>query len=106
LSRNDGSAAVGLNEVSTGQRAAYALSIFLSMNARVGRAPKVLLLDDPIAHVDDLNALSFIDYLRDISLDGERQIFFATADDKLAGLFAHKFHFLGKDFRAIDLTRS
>lgn len=66
----------------------------------------MLLFDDPIAHVDDMNVLSFLDHLRDIAIKGTRQIFFATADNKLAGLFRQKFRFLGsEDFREIPLTR-
>jgi chromosome segregation protein len=105
LLRKDTSIAASLSEVSTGQRAAYALSIFLAMNATSGTsAPKILLLDDPVAYVDDLNTLSFIDYLRDIAMHGGRQIFFATADDRLAGLFTHKFSFLKNEFQTIDLS--
>jgi exonuclease SbcC len=96
-----------LSEISTGQRAAYALSIFLGQNARLAGGPPVILIDDPIAHVDDLNALSFLDYLREVALTGKRQIFFATASEKLAGLFERKFDFLGpEDFRRFDLSRS
>jgi len=97
--------AVQLNQVSTGQRAAYALSMFLAMNAQVREGPKVILLDDPISHIDDLNALSFLDYLRNLVLKSDRQVFFATADEKIAGLFAHKFGFLGEEFSTIELTR-
>lgn len=96
---------VSLSEISTGQRAAYALSTFLAMNAQVQDGPKVVILDDPISHVDDLNALSFLDYLRNLVLYSERQVFFATADDKIAGLFSHKFSFLGNEFRTIELSR-
>lgn len=96
---------VDLSEVSSGQRAAYALSVFIAMNAEAQKSPKVMLLDDPIAHIDDLNALSFLDYLRDLVLKADRQVFFATADDRIAGLFAHKFGFLGKDFKTIELDR-
>ena len=65
-----------------------------------------MLIDDPIAHVDDLNSLSFLDYLRDAVLAGNRQIFFSTANNKLATLFERKFDFLGEiDFRRINLTR-
>ncbi|WP_129127643.1 AAA family ATPase [Geomonas oryzae] len=96
---------VGLHEMSTGQRAAYALSLFLAMNARLERGPKVLLFDDPIAHIDDINVLSFLDHLRELALKGTRQIFFATADSQVAGLFRHKFRFLGERFREIRLTR-
>jgi DNA repair protein SbcC/Rad50 len=94
-----------LSQISTGQRSAYALSIFLAMNAQMTSGPKVILLDDPISHVDDLNALSFLDYLRNLVLKESRQIFFATADERVAGLFAHKFAFLGEEFRTIDLVR-
>lgn len=96
-----------LSEISTGQRAAYALSIFLGQNARLAGGPPVILIDDPIAHVDDLNSLSFLDYLREVALTGKRQIFFATASEKLAGLFERKFDFLGSQgFRRFDLSRS
>lgn len=106
LARRDTDVAVQLNEVSTGQRAAYALSMFLAMNAQVKDGPKIMLLDDPISHIDDLNALSFLDYLRNIVLSSDRQLFFATADEKIAGLFVHKFGFLKDDFQVIELNRS
>jgi recombinational DNA repair ATPase RecF len=96
-----------LSEISTGQRAAFALAIFLAQNAQLTSAPPTILIDDPIAHVDDLNALSFLDYLREVSLTEKRQIFFATASDKLATLFERKFDFLGAGgFRRIDLRRA
>jgi len=96
-----------LSQVSTGQRAAFALSIFLAQNAQLTAAPPVILIDDPIAHVDDLNSLSFLDYLREVALTGRRQIYFATANDKLATLFERKFDFLGaENFRRFDLRRN
>ena len=96
---------VELDEMSSGQRAAYALSLFLAMNERLRTGPKVLMFDDPVAHVDDINTLSLLDHLRDIALSGERQIFFATADSRLAGLFGRKFRFLGDGFKQLELTR-
>jgi DNA repair protein SbcC/Rad50 len=69
--------------ISTGQRAALALSIFLGLNSSVTtRAPR-LLFDDPIVHVDDLNVVSFLDMLRDLVILGERHVFFATANSRL-----------------------
>lgn len=95
-----------LDQVSTGQRAAFALSIFLALNRSAKSAPPLLLIDDPIAHVDDLNALSFMDYLRDLAVNAKRQIFFATADSRVASLFEKKFNFLGeKEFKTIRLDR-
>jgi chromosome segregation protein len=94
-----------LEQVSTGQRAAFALSVFLAMNRSAASAPPVILIDDPIAHIDDLNALSFLDYLRDLTINSNRQIFFATADTRIAALFSRKFSFLGESFKTISLMR-
>jgi chromosome segregation protein len=104
LKRLGTSEVVTLNQISTGQRAAYVLSLFLGMNAQLSGGPRVVLLDDPVAHVDDLNALSFLDYLRQLVLVEERQIFYATADARMAGLFEHKFRFLGRDFRKLEIA--
>lgn len=95
-----------LDRVSTGQRSAFALSVFLALNRTAVNAPPVILIDDPVAHVDDLNALSFLDYLRDLAVHSRRQIFFATADTRIASLFARKFSFLGEDFKRINLPRT
>ena len=107
LIRKSTDTGVSLNQISTGQRAAFALSVFLAQNARLkAAAPPVILIDDPIAHVDDLNALTFIDYLREIVLASKRQLFFATSDEKLACLIERKFDFLGTaEFRRFDLVR-
>lgn len=107
LVRRNGDREAKLTEISTGQRAAFALSIFLAQNAQLRVAPPVVLIDDPIAHVDDLNSLSFLDYLRELALTSRRQIYFATANEKLATLFERKFDFLGLDeFKRIDLRRT
>jgi len=84
-----------LTMVSTGQRAALALSIFLTLHAAATHAPPILLIDDPVAHVDDLNTLAFLDYLREMVIHNGQQVLFATADSKLAKLLEKKFQFLG-----------
>jgi len=96
---------VDLHEMSSGQRAAFTLSLFLAMNGRLTGGPRVMIFDDPVSHVDDVNTLSFLDYLRDIALSGERQVFFATADTKLAGLILRKFRFMSDQFKQIELAR-
>jgi exonuclease SbcC len=83
-----------LSTISTGQRSALALSIFLTLNKKLLNGPPYLIFDDPIAYIDDLNVLSFIDYLREITLNTDRQIFFSTANENLAFLFHQKFGFL------------
>jgi DNA repair exonuclease SbcCD ATPase subunit len=92
-------------EISTGQRAALALSIFLSLNSSVSTRAPWLLFDEPVVHVDDLNILSFLDMLRDLVLLGNRQVFFATANTRIADLFSKKFDFLGTEFREFRFRR-
>jgi DNA repair protein SbcC/Rad50 len=104
--RRSSGAEVQLEHMSTGQRAAFALSLFLAMNGRLRSGPPLLLFDDPVAHIDDINMLSFLDHLRQLAITGSRQIFFATADSKLAGLFRHKFRFLGDEFKELRLSRT
>ncbi len=98
LTRIEDNVAVPLTMISTGQRAALALSIFMSLNLSLQKGPPVILIDDPVAHVDDLNTLAFLDYLREIVASGVRQVVFATADSKMAQLIKRKFDFLGADF--------
>ena len=106
LVRKSNAGVATLQQISTGQRAAFALSLFLAQNAQLRSAPPLILIDDPIAHVDDLNCLSFLDYLREVVVAGDRQVVFATANEKLATLFERKFDFLGsEDFRRYDLSR-
>lgn len=95
-----------LNEISTGQKTALALSIFLSLNNLLTDAPNIILFDDPVAHVDDMNMLSFVDYLRELVIKSGLQIFFATANNDLTFLFRKKFEFLGDNFKMISLQRN
>ena len=96
---------VDLHEMSSGQRAAFTLSLFLAMNGRLTSDPRVMVFDDPVSHDDDINTLSFLDYLRALALSGERQVFFAPADTTLAGLILRKFRFMGDRFRHFELAR-
>lgn len=99
---------VPLTKLSTGQRTAFVLSVFLAMNTSVNDAPRLLIFDDPVAYVDDLNVLSFLDYLQKMVIEADRQIFFATANKRIASLFEKKFDFLRnneKGFKSIQLSR-
>jgi exonuclease SbcC len=99
---------VSLSELSTGQRTALVLSVFLAMNKAIKHGPRALIFDDPVAYVDDLNVLSFLDYLQKLAIEDERQIFFTTANQRIATLFAKKFDFLALEhygFKKIKLSR-
>lgn len=86
-----------ITEISAGQRAALALSIFLALNLKLKNGPYVLLFDEPVTNIDDLNVLSFIDFLRELVIKSRRQVFFATANENLSYLFKKKFGFLAKN---------
>ena len=91
-----------LSKISTGQRTAVALAVFFGLHLSCPLAPKIILFDDPIAFIDDLNVLAFLDFLREIAITGKRQIFFATANKKLASLIRRKFDLLGSSFCNIE----
>ncbi|MVN91533.1 AAA family ATPase [Mucilaginibacter aquatilis] len=96
-----------INQVSTGQRTAVALSLFLSLNKKLPCGPDIILMDDPVTYVDDLNTLSFFDYLRELVEQSGRQLFFATANSDIAFLFAQKFRYLGtEEFQHFAFTRT
>lgn len=94
-----------VTQISTGQRSALALSIFITMNRKLKLGPNIIMFDDPVAFIDDLNALSFLDYLKYFVLKEGKQIFFATANNRLADLFEKKFSFLESDFQKHSLER-
>lgn len=94
-----------ITEISTGQRAALALSLFISLNRKLKKGPNIIMFDDPVANIDDLNALSFLDFLRFFVLKEGKQIFFATANFRLASLIEKKFEFLENDFKSWELKR-
>ncbi len=103
--RKSDSAVCPVSNLSSGQRNALSLAIFLTMNRKITSAPSLILLDDPVAHVDDLNIVSFFDCLREMLLGCRRQVFFATASSKTANLFQKKFDFLGdNEFRSFQLV--
>lgn len=105
LIRNSDGSSASLTQISTGQRAAFVLSVFITLNMSLRSGPPMMLVDDPVAHVDDMNSLALLDYLADIAETGRRQIFFATADEKLANLFEKKMGFMGSEFTVIALDR-
>jgi len=97
-----------ISQLSTGQRTALILSVFFALNSSAKKAPKIIVFDDPIAYVDDLNILSFIDFLVSVSIEKNVQIFFATANEKISKLFSSKFEFLKSEqfgFKEFNLIR-
>ncbi|MEQ3498358.1 hypothetical protein ABMY20_01215 [Tenacibaculum sp. SSH1-16] len=106
LHKKNTNAIVPISQISTGQRSALALSIFLALNKKLSKGPNLIIFDDPVTYTDDLNILSFLDYLRSIVINESRQVIFATASNKIAKLFEKKFSFLNTDFKKFELSRS
>lgn len=96
---------VSINHMSTGQRTALVISVFFQMNLATPFVPNFLLLDEPVANIDDLNVLALMDFLREIAVTHRRQIFFTTANQNVAKLFRRKFSFLESDFQELRFFR-
>ncbi len=58
----------------TGQRACSALLIMFTSHSTADYAPGFILLDEPVANMDDLHFLNLIDILRNLAVEGS-QIF-------------------------------
>lgn len=93
---------VGIDEMSSGQRTALVLAIFVTNNLAHDSAPPLMLLDEPFAYLDELNTLSFFNLVIELAVRGDRQIVFATANDNLASLLERK---VGETeaFKRVDL---
>jgi len=94
-----------ISQISTGQRAALVLSIFISLNRKLENGPNILIFDDPVTFIDDFNALSFLDFLRYFIVKEKKQIFFATANKKFSSIFKKKFEFLGEEYKEFKFER-
>lgn len=92
--------------MSTGQRTAVVLSIFFKFYNSMKSVPRFILLDEPVSNIDDLNILALLDFLRELSLKKNCQIFFTTANTQVAKLFRRKFSFLRDDFYSYRFERN
>lgn len=96
---------IPVSQMSTGQRTALVLSVFFQMNLTADYTPAFLLLDEPVANIDDLNILALIDFLREFVITHHRQIIVTTANQNVAKLFRRKFSFLSENFQELSFYR-
>ncbi|WNC15151.1 AAA family ATPase [Brevibacillus brevis] len=94
-----------INQMSTGQRTTVILAVFFVMHLVMDTAPKIIMLDEPVANMDELNVLGLLDFLRQMTITNGTQIFFTTANPQVATLFRRKFSFLQERFQAFQLQR-
>ena len=71
----NGDAEVSVNKMSTGQRTAVVLSVFFVLFNSLDTVPQFILLDEPVSNIDDLNMLALFDFLRELHIQKECQIF-------------------------------
>jgi exonuclease SbcC len=96
--------------LSYAQANVLALSIFLSLSGKQNWSKlETILLDDPVQHLDDLDAVAFLDNLRTMALGGfgpKKQIIVSTCDKNLYLLMIRKFRLLeanGLQFTGISM---
>lgn len=94
-----------ITNMSAGQRTAIVLSIFFQIHLSNTAVPRFLLIDEPVLHIDDLNVLSLMDYLRELVIVYKRQIFLTTANHNIAQLFRRKFSFMESEFQKLEFQR-
>jgi len=97
---------VPIHLMSTGQKTAVVLSVFFHMSTLLEDAPNFMLIDEPVANIDDLNILGLFDFLRELVLNYDKQIFFTTASYNVRKLFKRKFSFLSEDFTELQFERT
>lgn len=102
--REKGKSKSKAHQMSTGQRVSLALAVMFTHFLAAQNAPKVLLLDEPVANMDDLHLLNLLDIIRELALRGT-QIIFTTANPDVAGLFRRKFSFFGNEFKQFEFIR-
>lgn len=92
---------VRLYEMSTGQRATIAMSVMLALHYAALDAPKFLLLDEPLATMDDVQVLNVLDIIKDMA-DRGTQIFFTTANTEMVRAFKNAFRDTNFDYKEFE----
>jgi exonuclease SbcC len=77
--------------LSTGQVNVLSLSIFIARAYEMGNSHfDCILMDDPVQNMSDINVLSFVDLLRILIMDQDKQVMISTHDEKFFRLLKNK----------------
>jgi len=90
--------------MSTGQQVSLALAIIFTLHFSAPNAPRFIMLDEPIANLDDVHFVNMLDILRAIAISGT-QIFVSTANQDIAGMMRRKFSVFSSDYAHFVLMR-
>lgn len=91
-------------EMSTGQRTALALSVMLALYEAAEDAPRFLLLDEPLATMDDIQVLNVLDIFKALANHGT-QIFFTTANEEMIKRFKECFKDTPYDYKEYHFVK-
>ncbi len=77
--------------LSTAQLNVVAFAIFLGRALQMEDVPlKSIFIDDPIGHFDEMNIVGFVDLLRNILENTDRQLIISTHEERVFGLIRRK----------------
>lgn len=76
---------------STAQLNVVAFSVFLGRALQAQDVPiKSIFIDDPVGHFDEMNVVEFVDLLRNILENTDRQLIISTHEERVFGLIKRK----------------
>lgn len=91
-------------QMSTGQRSTIAMSVMFALYMAAPEAPQFLLLDEPLATMDDTQVLNVLDILKSMAEHGT-QIFFTTANGIMIKLFKECFKNTDFDYKEYQFIK-
>ena len=91
-------------EMSTGQRSTIAMSVMFALHIAAPDAPQLLLLDEPLATMDDTQVLNVLDILKSLA-EQNTQIFFTTANGIMIKLFKECFKNTSFDYKEFKFIK-
>lgn len=95
---------INIEDVSTGQAISLVFAITLCLHFSASNAPKFIILDEPVANLDDMHIMNLVDILREVALSGV-QLFITTANDQVATYFRRKFSCFSEEFKNLAIIR-
>lgn len=91
-------------EMSTGQRSTIAMAVMFALHMAAPDAPQFLLLDEPLATMDDTQVLNVLDILKSMAFQNT-QIFFTTANGIMIDLFKKCFKDTPFDYKEYEFIK-
>ncbi len=91
-------------EMSTGQRSTIAMAVMFALHMAAPDAPQILLLDEPLATMDDTQVLNVLDILKSLA-EQNTQIFFTTANGIMINLFKECFKNTTLDYKEYQFVK-